>query len=99
MPLRKVVGPSGTVVGLDFSFQMLRNGAERFAGVGSLPRIQADAARLPVQSGLFNAVTIAFGIRNVVDVEGAFREMARVLRPGGRVVCLRVLTGQKSHPF
>lgn len=87
VPLRKAVGPTGTVVGLDFSFQMLRNGADRFAGVET-PRIQADAARLPVQSGLFNAVTIAFGIRNVVDVEGAFREMARVLRPGGRVVCL-----------
>ena len=87
VPLRKVVGPTGTVVGLDFSFQMLRSGAERFAAVES-PCIQADAARLPFQSGLFNAVTIAFGIRNVVDVAGAFREMARVLRPGGRVVCL-----------
>jgi len=87
VPLRNVVGSSGTVVGLDFSFPMLRSGAERFASVQS-EALQGDASRLPFKSGLFHAVTIAFGIRNVVDQAEAFREMARVLRPGGRVVCL-----------
>jgi demethylmenaquinone methyltransferase/2-methoxy-6-polyprenyl-1,4-benzoquinol methylase len=87
VPLRKVVGPTGKVIGLDFSFQMLSSGVDRFESAGT-PRIQADACSLPVKSEQFNAVTIAFGIRNVVDQAGAFREMARVLKPGGRVVCL-----------
>jgi demethylmenaquinone methyltransferase/2-methoxy-6-polyprenyl-1,4-benzoquinol methylase len=96
VPLRKAVGASGTVVGLDFSFKMLSSGTDRFESADT-PRIQADAARLPVKSGQFNAVTIAFGIRNVVDQAGAFREMARVLRPGGRVVCLEF--SQVKNPF
>ena len=48
----------------------------------------ADALNLPYKSELFDAVTVGFGIRNVADVKRAISEMARVARPGGRVVCL-----------
>lgn len=85
--LRQAVGPGGFVSAADFSLPMLRHGAERFSqnGVGE---VQADAVRLPFADGCFDAVTVAFGIRNVADRDRAFVEMARVLRPGGRVVCL-----------
>lgn len=87
MHLRKAVGPKGLVAAADFSLPMLRYGAARFArnGVGD---VQGDATRLPFAHGSFDAATVAFGIRNVAEIETAFREMARVVRPGGRVVCL-----------
>lgn len=85
--LRQAVGPSGLVTAADFSLPMLKYGAERFSqnGVG---QVQADAVRLPFTDGCFDAATVAFGIRNVADRDRAFVEMARVVRPGGRVVCL-----------
>lgn len=85
--LRKAVGPSGRVVGVDFSGGMLRGGRAVLARAGA-PCVQGDATRLPFVDDEFDAATVAFGIRNVGDVEQAFREMARVVRPGGRVVCL-----------
>ncbi|MDQ2687414.1 MAG: bifunctional demethylmenaquinone methyltransferase/2-methoxy-6-polyprenyl-1,4-benzoquinol methylase UbiE [Armatimonadota bacterium] len=85
--LRKAVGTQGRVVGVDFSGGMLRGGRALFNRVGA-PCVQGDATRLPFADGEFDAATVAFGIRNVGDIEGAFREMARVVRPGGRVVCL-----------
>lgn len=89
--LRRAVGPSGRVVGLDFSAQMLAQGKASFTRA-SAPRVQADASRLPFVDNQFHAVTVAFGIRNVAEREQAFCEMARVLRPGGRVVCLEFAT-------
>ena len=85
--LKRQVGRQGRVVGVDFSLPMLRYGDGRFTLAG-VPRAQGDAARLPFAAGTFQAATVAFGIRNVAEIEKAFREMARVLRPGGRVVCL-----------
>ena len=84
---RQAVGAGGRVVALDFSMPMMRSGDAKFESAG-VNRTQADAARLPFASGTFDAVTIAFGIRNVAEVDQAFREMARVLKPGGRIVCL-----------
>ncbi len=78
-------------VGADFSGGMLREGAKKLdrAGLGGLLRlVHADATRLGFADARFDAVTIAFGIRNVLDVDGALREMCRVLRPGGRAVIL-----------
>lgn len=85
--LRESVGPEGLVVGLDFSMPMLRSGDAKFRGAG-VPRTQGDASRLPFQTNTFDAVTVAFGIRNVAEVDLAFSEFARVLKPGGRMVCL-----------
>jgi demethylmenaquinone methyltransferase / 2-methoxy-6-polyprenyl-1,4-benzoquinol methylase len=68
-------------VAADFSVGMLAAGAGR-----PVPKVGADATRLPFGDGVFDAVTISFGLRNVVDHAAGLREMARVTRPGGRLV-------------
>jgi demethylmenaquinone methyltransferase / 2-methoxy-6-polyprenyl-1,4-benzoquinol methylase len=79
-----------TVVPTDFSLGMLRSGKERLP---YLPFIAGDALRLPFADAAFDTVTISFGLRNVVDVDAALGELARVTRRGGRlVVC------EFSHP-
>ena len=68
-------------VAADFSVGMLAAGAGRH-----VPKVAGDATRLPFADGVFDAVTISFGLRNVVDHAAGLREMARVTRPGGRLV-------------
>jgi demethylmenaquinone methyltransferase/2-methoxy-6-polyprenyl-1,4-benzoquinol methylase len=71
------------VVPCDFSRQMSLVGKRMRPG---LPFVVGDALRLPFADETFDAVTISFGLRNVVDVRAALREMLRVTRPGGRLV-------------
>ncbi len=71
------------VVGTDLSTGMLAAGRRARPAV---PLAAGDALALPFRDGVFDAVTISFGLRNVVDVDGALRELARVTRPGGRMV-------------
>ena len=71
------------VVPADFSLGMLRVGQRRRP---DLAFTAADATRLPFADASFDAVTMSFGLRNVVDVDGALREFARVTKPGGRLV-------------
>jgi demethylmenaquinone methyltransferase / 2-methoxy-6-polyprenyl-1,4-benzoquinol methylase len=73
----------GFVAGVDLSLGMLRAGRRARPGVLLLA---GDALRLPFQDAAFDAVTISFGLRNVVDTGAALVEMARVTRPGGRLV-------------
>lgn len=68
-------------VAADFSLGMLRAGAHR-----KVPLVAADALRLPFADAAFDAVTILFGLRNLTDPVAGLREMARVVRPGGRLV-------------
>lgn len=68
-------------VAADFSVGMLAAGAAR-----DVPKVAGDATRLPFGDDVFDAVTISFGLRNVVDTQAGLREMARVTRPGGRLV-------------
>ena len=68
-------------VAADFSVGMLAAGAGR-----DVPKVAGDATRLPFADGVFDAVTISFGLRNVVDHVAGLKEMARVTRPGGRLV-------------
>ncbi len=78
------------VVALDFSLGMLRL-AERkrsAAGTSTVLLVCGDAMRLPFPTATVDACTIAFGLRNLPDYEGALREFARVLRPGGKLVIL-----------
>jgi demethylmenaquinone methyltransferase/2-methoxy-6-polyprenyl-1,4-benzoquinol methylase len=77
----------GRVTGVDFSKEMLAR-AERKAP--EFDWVQADAAALPFPDGSFDSVTIGFGIRNLADLEAGFRELARVLVPGGRLGCLEI---------
>ncbi len=72
-------------VGCDFSIGMLQAGRQRRER-RNLPLVAGDALHLPFADGAFDAATISFGLRNVADVDAALREMARVVRPGGRLV-------------
>jgi len=76
-------GPNIRVVASDFSKGMLEVGKKRHP---ELEFVFADATKLPFAAEEFDAVTISFGLRNVVDVEAALAQMFRVLKPGGRVV-------------
>lgn len=81
----------GLLVASDINGRMLERGRDRLidAGVGSqIEFVQADAQALPFADRLYDCVTIAFGLRNVTDQPRALAEMARVLRPGGRLVVL-----------
>ena len=87
--LRRTVGPSGRVVGLDFSAQMLDLAARKSAAV---EWVRGDALELPFAPDTFAAACVGFGVRNLPDYRRGFAEMARVVRPGGRVVCLELST-------
>ncbi len=80
------------VVGVDFAQQMLDSAAEKLAANGSsgIMLLRSDAMRLPFPDGSFDACTVAFGLRNMIDYQAAVSEMARVLRPGGRLVILEM---------
>lgn len=85
--------PGATVVGLDPSMRMLEVASDKLARRGLGARVSlvvGDAQRLPHQNCEMDAATIAFGIRNVPDRGAALRELARVVRPGGRVVVLEL---------
>lgn len=80
--------PGVRVVGLDFVRPMLVLGRAR---LGSEVRwVEGDALRLPFPDGFFDAAVSAFALRNVVDIRTTLKEQARVVRPGGRVVCLEM---------
>ena len=84
------VAAGARVVAADFSLGMLQVGKRANP---TLDLLAGDALRLPFRDGAFDVVTISFGLRNVSDVDAALTEMARVTRPGGRlVVC------EFSHP-
>lgn len=88
--LAERVGPFGRVVGVDLSEAMLERARATRPELEQLVFIRGDALDLPLPDGAFDAATIAFGLRNLADFEAGFRELARVVRPGGRVVCLEL---------
>jgi demethylmenaquinone methyltransferase/2-methoxy-6-polyprenyl-1,4-benzoquinol methylase len=97
LELRRRIGPDGRVVGSDFSEPMLEL-ARRKSGEQGLP-VEfgwADALDLPYGDAGFDAVTIGFGARNLADLERGLAEMARVLRPGGRLVILEITRPQRE---
>ena len=100
LELASRLSPGGSVVGCDFSEPMLdlaREKAEARDAAGV--RFEwADALSLPYDAGRFDAVTVGFGLRNFADRDRGLREMARVLRPGGRLVVLE-FTRPTRPPF
>jgi len=87
--------PSVRIVGADFTQGMLVRGREKVAAsrhCGRIELVNAPCEALPHPDASFDGVTIAFGIRNVVDRERGLREMARVLKPRGRLVVLEFAT-------
>jgi len=89
------VGDTGSVVLGDINAAMLRAGRDRMLDAGfvrNLDYAQVNAQALPFPDASFDAVTIAFGLRNVTDKDAALREMYRVLRAGGRALILEFST-------
>ena len=99
--LARRVGGAGVVVGADFSEQMLRVARQKAqagaagAGGATVRFEQANALLLPHATGEFDAATVGFGVRNFSDLDQGLRELARVVRSGGRVVVLEMTTPQR----
>lgn len=93
--LADAVGKKGRVFGLDFSQNMLSVGEEKIHSMqlDQVNLIHGNAMELPFEDNTFDYVTIGFGLRNVPDYLQVLKEMTRVVKPGGKVVCL-----ETSHP-
>ncbi len=94
--LAKQVGDRGLVVLTDINAAMLAEGRDRLINEGLVANVrcvQANAEKLPFADGMFDCVTIAFGLRNVTDKPAALASMRRVLKPGGQLLVLEF-----SHP-
>jgi demethylmenaquinone methyltransferase/2-methoxy-6-polyprenyl-1,4-benzoquinol methylase len=92
-------GRGASVVGVDFAAEMLRLGLTKVRAASLESRIRlvrGDAARIPVGNATCDAATIGFGIRNVAEPERALAEIARVVKPGGRLAILEF--GQPRIP-
>lgn len=101
LELARRVAPSGSVVGADFSERMLELARDKAAAERTASRVPADvslrfetanALQLPYADDEFDAATVGFGARNFSDLPRGLSEMARVVRPGGRVVILEITT-------
>jgi demethylmenaquinone methyltransferase / 2-methoxy-6-polyprenyl-1,4-benzoquinol methylase len=90
--LRQRVGPEGEVVGSDFSEAMLELAR---AKAGDVDFELGNALDLPYDDASFDAATVGFGARNFADLARGLSEMARVVRPGGRVVVLELTTPER----
>lgn len=83
------VGPTGQVWATDINGSMLAVGRDRLADAGlTCPAVQCDAEKLPFPDAYFDCASVAFGLRNMTHKDAALAEMARVLKPGGRLLVL-----------
>lgn len=94
--LAQAVGEKGEVKGLDFSKNMLAVGEQKVKPYPQIELLHGNAMELPFEDNTFDYVTIGFGLRNVPDYMQVLREMNRVVKPGGKVVCLE--TSQSEIP-
>jgi demethylmenaquinone methyltransferase/2-methoxy-6-polyprenyl-1,4-benzoquinol methylase len=95
----EAIGRTGRAVGVDLCEPMLREGLPKLERLGVSRRIRmvaGEAEALPVPSNRFDCATIGFGLRNVTDIDQTFREMARAVRPGRKVVALEI--AKPRHP-
>jgi len=88
--LAEAVGPFGHVTGIDLSPIMVERAARASRDFVQLEFRVGNALDLPAEDGAVDAATIAFGLRNLADFEAGFRELRRVVRPGGTIVCLEL---------
>ena len=95
LALALAAGGARFAIGIDFAVPMVRTAAAKGERSATTPGPRAawaigDALALPFADDSFDACTVAFGLRNMADYGAALREMARVLKPGGRFVCLEL---------
>lgn len=104
LELARRVSPGGSVIGADFSERMLELAREKAVAARASQELPGDvmlrfetanALALPYGDGEFDAATVGFGARNFSDLDRGLAEMARVVRPGGRVVVLEITTPTK----
>ena len=81
--------PGALAIGSDFTLEMMVTGKSK-EGAQAIRWNAADALRLPFPDNMFDAITSGFGVRNFIDREQSFREQRRVVKPGGRVICLEI---------
>lgn len=89
----KLARRAGSVVAVDFCWEMMKLGREKVGNAGVQSKVQfilADALMLPFQDGSFDSAVIGFAMRNVVSIPGSFAELRRIIKPGGYVVCLEL---------
>ena len=89
----KLSDDGAQVVSLDFSLGMLQVGRQKYP---DLPQVAGDAMHLPFPDDTFDALTISFGLRNVMDTEAGLAEILRVTKPGGRIVICEFSTPTNS---
>ena len=100
LALARRVMPGGEVWISDINRRMLERGRDRLLDRGlALPAVQCDAERLPFPGAHFDCITVGFGLRNMTHKERALAEMARVARPGGRVLVLEFSKPWKPLPI
>jgi demethylmenaquinone methyltransferase/2-methoxy-6-polyprenyl-1,4-benzoquinol methylase len=93
LELKRRVGPEGEVVGLDFSRPMLERAREKSGRLDlAVAFEEGNALELPFDDDGFDAATVGFGVRNLLDLRRGLAELTRVVRPGGRVVVLEITT-------
>ena len=85
LPLRDAVGPAGAVIALDVTPEML-SAARPAAAVAGAARVLADARALPLRDGCADAIFAAGLVNHLPDTEAGLRELARIIRPGGKLV-------------
>ncbi len=96
LALKRRVGHRGKVIATDFSLPMLEIAREKAISAGlDIEFEQANTLDLPFESDYFDAISVGFGLRNLADLDRGLAEMTRVVKPGGRVVCLEITTPQK----
>ncbi len=89
--LSRRVGPRGSVVGADFCEEMIELAKVKTGSrCNNVSFIHADAKNVPFPDNSFDAVTVAYGIRNIPDTEAALKEFKRVLKPGGAFICVEL---------